>query len=174
MLLVLAGVVGALIWRTTVVSQIDLIVFGKPTGQWWRVVTAAFTYDNAGLAFAVLGATMLFGWLLERRHGPGPVIVLFLIGAVGGVAVTALVYPDPIVLGGNGGALALISAWAVPHLLALRRGEEAEADMLGAAAIAVVVALMPLADHNASWIADGVGIATGLTLGVPLALARPV
>jgi membrane associated rhomboid family serine protease len=173
-LLVLVGIAGALIWRTTLVAKLNLIVIGKPTGHWWRVVTAAFTYDNAGLAFAVLAATMVFGWLLERRHGPVPVLVIFLVGAVGGVALTAVVYPAPIVLGGNGGALALIVAWAVPHLLALRRGEEAEADLLGAAAIAVVVALMPLADHNASWVADGVGIAAGLGFGIPLALMRPI
>jgi membrane associated rhomboid family serine protease len=172
--LVLAGVAGALIWRTTLVNKVNLIVFDKPTGHWWRVLTAAFTYDNAGLAFAVLGATMVFGWLLERRHGPGPVLVIFLVGAVGGIAVTALVYPNPVVLGGNGGALALLTAWAVPHLLALRRGEEIEADLLGAAAIAAVVALMPLADPNASWVAGGVGVATGLVAGVPLALMRPV
>jgi membrane associated rhomboid family serine protease len=173
-LLVLVGVAGALIWRTTLVGVNDMIVLGKPTGQWWKVVTAAFTYDNAGLAFAVLGATMVFGWLLERRHGPASVVVIFLVGAVGGVAVTALVYPDPIILGGNGGALALLSAWAVPHLMALRRGEEAEADLIGAAVIAAVVALMPLADQNASWLADGVGVATGLVLGLPLAVMRPI
>jgi membrane associated rhomboid family serine protease len=173
-LLVLLGVAGALIWRTTAVTKFNLVVIGKPTGHWWKVLTAAFTYDNAGFAFAVLATTMLFGWLLERRHGPAPVFVIFLIGAVGGVAVTALIYPDPVVLGGNGGALALVSAWALPHLLALRQGEELEADMLGAVAIAVVVALMPLADPNASWVADGVGVAAGLTLGVPLALIRPI
>jgi hypothetical protein len=172
--LVLLGVAGALIWRTTLVSPADLIVIGKPTGHWWHVLTAAFTYDNAGLAFAVLAATMVFGWLLERRHGPLLVLVIFLTGAVGGIAVTALVYPDPVVLGGSGGALALLTAWAVPHLLALGRGEEAEADLLGAAAIAAVVALMPLADHNASWVAGGVGVVTGLGFGLPLALMRPV
>jgi membrane associated rhomboid family serine protease len=174
MLLVLVGLAGALIWRTTAIGEQNLMVIGKPTGHWWKVLTAAFTYDNAGLAFAVLGATMLFGWLLERRHGPVPVLLVFLIGAVGGVAATAVVYPDPVVLGGNGGALALLTAWAVPHLLALRQGEELDADMLGAAAIAVVVVLMPLADPNASWVADGVGVATGLALGVPLALMRPI
>jgi membrane associated rhomboid family serine protease len=174
MLLVLFGVAGALVWRTTAVEKLNLIVIGEPTGHWWKVLTAAFTYDNAGLAFAVLASTMLFGWLLERRHGPATVIALFLIGAVGGVALTAVVYPNRVVLGGNGGALALICAWAVPHLLALREGDELDADLLGAAAIGLVVALMPLADPNASWLADGVGVAAGLTLGVPLALMRPI
>jgi membrane associated rhomboid family serine protease len=171
--LVVAGLVGSLLWRTSVVHKDALIVFGKPTGHWWRVVTAAFTYDNAGLAFAVLGTVAIFGWLLERRHGPIPVLLLFLGGAVGGIAVTALIYPVPVALGGSGGALALLCAWALPQLLALRNGEEVEADLIGAAVIGVVVALMPIADTSVSWVSQAVGVAVGVTLGLPLALARP-
>jgi membrane associated rhomboid family serine protease len=172
LLLVIAGIVGALIWRTTLVVKLNLIVLGKPTGHWWKVVTAAFTYDNAGVAFAVLGTVALFGWLLERRHGPLPVIALFAIGAIGGVAATAVAYPFPIVLAGNGGALALLSAWMVGQLLELRETGEVDADLIGAAVIAVVVALMPLVDTNVSWLADGVGVVTGATLGLPLAVLR--
>jgi uncharacterized membrane-anchored protein YhcB (DUF1043 family) len=35
--------------------------------------------------------------------------------------------------------------------------------------IAAVVALMPLAVTDASWIADGVGVLAGLAIGLPLA-----
>jgi membrane associated rhomboid family serine protease len=171
--LVLTGIAGALIWRTTLVAKLQLVVVGKPTGHWWRVVTAAFTYDNAGVAFAVLGSIALFGWLIERRHGPIPVLLLFAIGAIGGVAVTALVYHFPIVLGGNGGALALISAWAVGQLVERRETGEVDSDVIGAAVIAAVVALTPLVDPNVSWVADGVGVLAGLTLGLPLAVLRP-
>jgi hypothetical protein len=171
-LLVLAGIAGALVWRTTLVSQPDLIIFGKPTGHWWHVVTAAFTYDNAGVAFAVLGTVMLYGWLLERRHGPVPVFVLFGLGAIGGVATTAAAYQFPVVLAGNGGALALLSAWAVGQLVELRDSGEVEGDLIGTAVIAAVVALMPLVDPNVSWLADGVGVLAGATLGLPLALLR--
>jgi hypothetical protein len=171
--LVAAGIVGALLWRTTVVDKTDLGLFGKPTGHWWHVVTAAFTYDNAGVAFAVLGTVAIFGWLLERRHGPVPVLLVFLAGAVGGIAVTAIVYPHPVAIGGGGGALALLCAWAVPHLLALRNGEEVDADLIGAAVIALVVVLMPLADTNVSWVSEAVGALVGLTSGLFLGLARP-
>lgn len=172
LLLVAAGIVGALIWRTTLVVKLNLIVIGKPTGHWWKVVTAAFTYDNAGVAFAVLGTVALFGWLLERRYGWLPVLVLFGIGGIGGVAATAVAYPFPIVLGGNGGALALLGAWAVGQLLELRETGEVDADLIGAAVIAAVVALTPLVDANVSWLADGVGVLTGATLGLPLAVLR--
>lgn len=171
--LVIAGFVGTVLWRTGTVDERTLIVFGKPTGHWWHVATAAFTYDNVGLAFAVLGTTAIFGWLLERRHGPVPVLVIFGVGAIGGIAVTAIAYPAPVALGGAGGALALLCAWAVPSLLSLRNGEEVEADLIGAAVIAAVVALMPIADTNVSWLSVAFGAATGLVLGLPLALARP-
>jgi hypothetical protein len=36
-----------------------------------------------------------------------------------------------------------------------------------------VVALMPLVDTNVSWIAGGVGVLAGATLGLPLAVLRP-
>ena len=170
--LVAAGIVGALLWRTTLVDQLNLIVFGKPTGHWWHVVTAAFTYDNAGVAFACLGTVALYGWLLERKHGPLPVVGLFAIGAIGGVAATAVAYPFPIVLAGNGGALALLSAWSVGQLLELRETGDVDADLIGTAVIAVVVALMPLVDTNVSWLADGVGVLAGATLGLPLAVLR--
>ena len=167
--LVLAGIVGTLLWRTTLVQETNLAVIGKPTGHWWRVVTATFTYNNTGYAFAVLGTVALFGWLLERRHGPYSVLALFLIGGVGGTAATAALYADPVVLGANGGALALLVAWAIPDLVDLRSGQEIEGDLLGTAAIAIVVALMPLATVSASWLADAVGVLTGLVIGLPLA-----
>ena len=159
--LVLLGLAGCLVWRTSVV--------GKPGSQWWRLLTAPFVYNNLGYAFIALGTIALFGWLLERRHGPAPVLALFLVGGVGGIAATAAAYPVPIALGGNGAALALVCAWAVPDLLSLRAGEEIEGDMLGAAVIAVTVALVPLAVRDASWLAGGVGAALGLVIGLPLA-----
>jgi hypothetical protein len=170
-LLVLAGVAGALVWRTSAVSLGQIAIIGKPGQDWWKLVTAAFTYNNAGLAFAVLGTVAIFGCLLERRHGPLAVLSLFGVGAIGGLGVAALVYQNPIALSGNGGALALLGAWATPHLAALTRGEGSDADLIGTAVIAAVVILMPLAVPDANWIAGGVGLALGLVVGIPFALA---
>jgi Rhomboid family/zinc-ribbon domain len=167
--LVLLGIVGCVLWRTGLIGFQHLIVFEKPGPHWWRMFTAAFTYNNLGYAFASLGAVALYGWLLEQRHGPIVVLLVFLIGAVGGLAVTAIVYRAPAALGGNGGALALLVAWAVPDLLSLRKGEEIEGDLLGTAVIGAVIALMPLVAPFASWVSGGVGAAAGLALGLPLA-----
>lgn len=168
-LLVVVGLVGCLLWRTDLVSLDQLAVVGKPGNQWWRLLTAPFTYNNTGFAFACLLAIALYGWLLERRHGPIPVLALFAIGGVGGIAATAAAYPFPVVLGGNGAALALLVAWVIPDLLELRSGTDVEGDLIGTAAIAAVVALMPLAVKDASWIAGGVGVLAGIALGLPLA-----
>ncbi|MBV8217944.1 MAG: hypothetical protein JO325_05745, partial [Solirubrobacterales bacterium] len=117
-----------------------------------------------------LGAIALYGWLLERRHGPLLVLLVFGIATVGGAAVTAADSTLPLALGANGGALALIIVWAIPDLLALRAGEEIDGDLLGTAVIAVVVLLMPLVGAGASWVSAGVGVLTGLLIGLPLAL----
>jgi membrane associated rhomboid family serine protease len=171
--LVLLSLIGCLLWRTGLGGVDKLVIIGKPGAQWWRLFTAAFSYDNTGYAFVAIAAIGLFGWLLERRHGSLAVLAVFFVGAVGGLAATAAAYPFPFVLGANGGALALVCAWAVPDLLELRGGTEVEGDLIGVAAIAVAIALMPLALPEASWVADAVGVIAGFGLGLPLArLAR--
>ncbi|HEX8975786.1 MAG TPA: rhomboid family intramembrane serine protease [Solirubrobacteraceae bacterium] len=168
--LLLAGFAGTLLWRTNLgQSGNELEVYGKLGSHWWRVLTAAFVYDNTGYAIVALTAIGLFGWLLERRHGPATVLGLFLIGGVGGLAATAAIEAVPYALGAEGAALALLVAWALPDLIALRRGEEIDGDLFGVAAIAAVLILMPLATPGASWIAAGVGVLTGILAGLPLA-----
>src|SRR5436305_33114 len=171
--LVITGIVGCLLWRTSAVTIGQIAVFEKPGSHWWRLITSSFVYSNTGYAFITLGAIAVFGWLLERRHGPLPVSALYAVGAVGGTAAAAALRSVPVVLGANGGALALIIAWAIPDLLALRHGEQIEGDLLGALAIAIAVALMPLVVPTSSWIADLVGVLGGVVIGLPLALSEP-
>ncbi|HWC85183.1 MAG TPA: rhomboid family intramembrane serine protease [Solirubrobacteraceae bacterium] len=171
--LVVLGLVGCLLWRTGLFndSYAQLAIIGRPTTHHlWKLLTAPFVYNNTGFAFVSLAAIALYGWLLERRHGMLVIIVLFLLGGVGGMALTTGLLPHAVALGGNGAALALIVAWAVPDLISLRRGEEVDGDLLGTVAFAAVVALMPLAVSQASWLADGTGVLAGLLVGWPLAL----
>jgi membrane associated rhomboid family serine protease len=170
--LVLAGFAGTLLWRAALVGSTHAIALWAQYGThlWWRLLVAPFTYTNTGYAIVALGAIAVYGWLLERRHGPGIVLVLFAIAAVGGAAVTAADSTLPLALGANGGALALLIAWAIPDLLALRAGEDIDGDLLGTAVVAVVVALMPIAAPGASWVSAGVGVVAGILVGLPLAL----
>jgi membrane associated rhomboid family serine protease len=172
--LVLTGIVGCLLWRTSLIGLHTISVLGeKPGSHWWRLITSGFVYSNTGYAFITLGAIAIFGWLLERRHGPLPVIALYAVGAIGGTAAAASLYSVPFVLGANGGALALIVAWAIPDLIALRRRIEIDGDLLGALAIGLAVALMPLVVPTSAWIADLVGVLGGIAIGFPLALTEP-
>jgi hypothetical protein len=81
----------------------------------------------------------------------------------------AATHSHHVAFGGNGGALALLCAWAIPDLVALRARQEIDGDLLGTLVIGVVVALMPLVATEASWIPDGVGVLAGIGLGLPLA-----
>ncbi len=135
----------------------------------WQVLTAPFAYDDSGYAFVALFAIALFGWLLERRHGPLVVALLFLAGGTGGMVVVAAVETLPVALGGNGAALALLVAWAIPDLRELRRGREIDGDLLGAGVFGVVLLLLPVAVDWADPLAGATGVVAGVALGYPLA-----
>ena len=70
--LVLAGFAGTLLWRTALVGSTHAIELWAQFGThlWWRLLVAPFTYVNTGYAIVTLGAIAIYGWLLERRHGP--------------------------------------------------------------------------------------------------------
>lgn len=169
---VAASLVLFVLLRAEVVGLADVMILGTPDGDWWHVLTAPFAYENSGYAFVALFAIAIFGWLVERRHGPIVVALLFLAGGAGGMAVAAAVETFPLALGGNGAALALLVAWAIPDLLELRRGREVDGDLLGAAAIGVVLLLLPVADESADALAGATGLVVGLALGYPLARLR--
>ena len=127
------------------VAVVDVAVVGPIDGEWWRVATSPFLYGSVWYELAAVTAIAVFGWLLERRHGPLVVLVLFVLCGMGGIALAVAVDPTPLAIGGNGAALGLLCAWAVPDLIARSRGEEYDGDLLGTAVFAVVLLLMPLA-----------------------------
>ena len=117
-------------------------------GEWWRYLTAPFAYGEVGYLF-VVGRSL---WRSSRpgraqaRHGP----TAFLLVGRGALsilagAVFAKAMDDVAVLvGGNGIALGMLAAW-----FALRRAEtrgrvDQEYDLIGVAACALVLLLLPL------------------------------
>ncbi len=150
---------------TLTVRSGELLVATPLEGHWWRLLTTLFVYHDGVYAFVTILSVAIFGWLLERRHGPAVVLALFLgAGAVGGLVACA-VYEFPFAGGGNAGALALIGAWAAPDLRAARRGEYYDGDLLGVAAIAALLLAMPFAIREASWLAGVTGGVIGLAVG---------
>jgi membrane associated rhomboid family serine protease len=168
--LVLLSLFGYLV--LSVVDATDIAVAGPVHGQLWRVVTSLFLYGSAWYELAAVLAIGIFGWLLEQRHGPFVVLALFLFCGAGGIALTAAIDTTPLAIGGNGAALGLLCAWAVPDLLARARGADYDGDLLGTLVIALVLLLMPLAVSEASAIAGFAGGAAGLLCGLALARTR--
>jgi membrane associated rhomboid family serine protease len=155
-----------------------LWIAGPLRGDWWRLFSSQFVYgrgfSSSLFMFATLLAVAIFGCLLERRHGPFVVLVLFFAaGITGGLAAEA-VYAFPVVSGANAGALALLAAWVAPNLLAARAGDYYEGDLLATAAIAAVLLAMPYARAEVSWLAGVTGAAFGLTIGLGLSRVRSV
>jgi hypothetical protein len=173
------------VWITTrsgFYSPIHLIAVQHGLShEWWRVFTAPFTYffttsgssgSTTGTGvyqFATLFAIALFGWLIERRYGPVAVVALFVIGASGGIYLALVLQTISYAGGANGGALALLCAWAVPDLLARRGGRLYDGDLLGAGVIALALLAMPIARDEASAVAGGFGVLSGYIGGLSLA-----
>jgi hypothetical protein len=151
--------------------------------EWWKLFTTQFGYltgfTPGVYALAVLAALALYGGLLERRHGPFAVLVVFFgAGATGALAALAA-YPAPVLGGANAGALGLLAAWAVPDLQAARARRYYDGDLLGTAVIAAVLVALPLVlpslalvHWGASWLAGLVGGAVGLVVGYGLHTTR--
>jgi hypothetical protein len=148
------------------------LISGGLHGDWWRLFTSPFAYPGGGgggvYAFVAIVATGLFGWLVERRHGPFVVLALFFGASALGALAAVAVFPLPFVMGANAGALALLACWAMPDLLALRAGSYYEGDLLGAGAFAALLLATPFAVQEASWLAGVVGGALGLLVGLGL------
>jgi membrane associated rhomboid family serine protease len=148
------------------------VLIGGLHGDWWRILTAQFGYLEGGgggvYGFVAILTAGLFGWLVERRHGPAVVLALFLGAGAAGALVAVAVYQFPFVVGANAGALALLAAWAAPDLRALRDGGAYEGDLLGAAAFAALLLAIPFVRPEASWLAGLTGGLVGLVVGLGL------
>ncbi len=155
---------------------VHLPIVGPLESQWWRLLTWQFAYSHSLAGSVYLFACMLsvgvFGWLIERRHGPLVAVALFFGAGVSGGLVAEAVYAEPVLSGANAGALALLAAWAVPDLQDLRARRYYDGDLLGAGAFAAVLLAMPLALLGVSWLAGVVGVAFGLVFGLGLSRVR--
>jgi membrane associated rhomboid family serine protease len=166
--LVAASCVIWVLLRAGFVSPVRLLVIGPLHGEWWKLFSSQFSYVNGWYAFFTLLVVAIFGWLLERRFGAVVVLALFLGAGVAGALVALAVYPLPVVLGGNAGALALLAAWAAADLRAARAGHYYEGDLLGAGALAALILALPFVRPEASWLAGVTGGALGLLVGFGL------
>jgi membrane associated rhomboid family serine protease len=147
---------------------VHMALLGPLRGDWWKLLTSSFAYEDGIYAFVAILTVAIFGWLVEQRHGSAAVLALFFgASALGGVVAEA-VYQFPLVSGANAAALALVAAWAAPDLEAARTRGYRDGDLLGAAALAALLLAMPFARPEASWLAGVVGGVLGLVVGLGL------
>jgi membrane associated rhomboid family serine protease len=171
--LIAASIVATVIESTGELSLYDMgALIGSVDGEWWRVATTPFLYDNFGYQFVALVATGIFGMHIERRFGRVAVLVVFLAAGAGGAALSAVAGMYD-VLGGNGAALGLLCAWLVDDRLAARRGDDRDNDLLGVYVIGALLLLLSLAEDDASIVAAAGGAATGAALGAVMSPFRP-
>jgi membrane associated rhomboid family serine protease len=168
--LVLASLLLTLGSRAGVWDVTKLLLLAGTTDEYYRTVTTLFLYSQTGVEVICLGAVFLFGWLLERRHGPWAPLLVFLVGGAAGMFLAVAGNDiDIVTAGGNGAALALLAAWAMRDVLGRRRGIEDDSDLLGALAIAAVLILLPLAAVDLSALAGLGGGIAGVIFGLLLA-----
>src|SRR3954452_12449733 len=168
-LLVVAALVVSLGARAGLWSLLDLALYQGVDDELWRSVTTLFVYGATGYEVVTLASIFLFGWLLERRHGPLVPLLVFFVGGAGGMLLALAGGDASVAVGGNSAALALVAAWAMRDVLGRRRSVEDASDLLGALAIAAVLILLPVATAEASALAGLGGGLIGGVLGLGLA-----
>jgi membrane associated rhomboid family serine protease len=164
-LVALAGSAGAVDYRA-------IGLFGALDGQFWRLLSTPFVHGtNIGYGFVAMLATGIFGTHLERRFGAVAVVAVFLLSGVAGAALAVATGLTP-ALGANGAALGLLCAWLVDDRRAHARGEDRGNDLIGVWVIAAVLALLALAEPDASIAAAVGGAAAGSLCGLVLTTVR--
>jgi membrane associated rhomboid family serine protease len=176
--LILLGVLSLLLYRVDPPTDLGYVLVPIDE-EVWRFFVAPFLFGSKiGYAFVALVAVGIFGTLLERRFGPLPVILVFVLSGAAGMALVAFVETPPLftnhevffVYGANGAALGLLCAWLVDDRLAARRADERENDLLGAYVIAIMLLLLSVAEEVANIGAAVGGAAAGALLGLALPL----
>jgi membrane associated rhomboid family serine protease len=157
------------VWLSLAFYAIPRLALTALDGQPWRYVTAPLLNGNTAAQFAAVVGLGLFGWLIERRHGPIAVVVLFALCGPGALAIAVALDPGTFVYGTHGAALGLLCAWLVPVLIARRRraGGDDDADLLGVLVIAVVLLMVPVLSQGsavAGLVGAGLGVLAGLGL----------
>jgi membrane associated rhomboid family serine protease len=179
--LILACVVGMLIYAADPTRDIGVLVVNSPFGfdEVWRWFATPFLHgDQLGYAFVALVPVGLFGTLLERRFGPIAVLLTFILAGAAGAGLASVLETPPLlsdatawtVMGANGAALGLLCAWLVDDRMAARRGDDRENDLLGVYIIAAVLVLLSLTTEEANIAAAVGGALVGLLIGLLLPL----
>ena len=141
-------------------------ILGPLRGDWWRLLTRAVRLRQRWLCVRRAGHA---GDLREprraqQRAGRRARCCSSGLRSRAGSSSSRSAAP-PIAAGANGAALALLVAWAVPQLRRARAGELPAGDLIGAAAIGLLLFAVPAVVAEASWLAGVIGVVVGAPVG---------
>ena len=159
------------LWLTLAFYALGDFALRAVDGDPWRFVTASLVNEGTVAQFAAVVGIGLFGFLLERRHGPVVLVLLFALCGPAALAAAVAVDPGTLVFGSHGAGLGLLCAWLVPIVLGRSRGEDDDADLLGVLVIAAVLLLVPLISQGDA-LAGVFGAAFGAVAGLAYAAVR--
>ena len=173
--LVLASVLVTLFFQVralNVINYLDDVVATSPlNGDYWKLVTQLFVYwPSTALrgrdAQRGLPVRLAAG-AAARRVGAAARLLRRRTGRLGWPSLA--LDPNGGTIGAKSSALALLAAWSMRDILARRRGEEDDADLLGVLAIAIVLVLLPAVSPLPNSLAGLTGGVVGILLGLLLA-----
>jgi membrane associated rhomboid family serine protease len=162
------------VWFLLVFYAVPTLALSALDGDPWLYLSAPLLNDGTPAQLATVVGLGVFGWLLERRHGPIAIVALFLLCGPAALAIAIAIDPGTLVFGSHGAALGLLCAWLVPALIA-RRGrsdDDDDVDLLGVLVIAVVLLLVPVLSQGSALVGV-IGAGLGALAGLALAGLRP-
>jgi membrane associated rhomboid family serine protease len=100
------------------VTSSGTVEVGVVNGQWYRLITSAFTTPGtSGLGLMDIAFNMwalyIVGPQLERLLGPVRFLAVYLLSAVGGAVLYYYMQPDGLAAGASGAIFGLFGAWFV-------------------------------------------------------------
>ncbi|WP_198659300.1 rhomboid family intramembrane serine protease [Nocardiopsis sp. FIRDI 009] len=135
---------------------------GVLSGEWYRLITAAFLHGGVLHLLFNGYAMFLLGTQLERWLGHGRFVALWVLGAVAGSVLTTLVEPHGFAVGASGAIFALFGAVFVI-------GRKLGLDLRMVGALLAVNLVLTFVVPNISWTAHIGGLVAGLVLGAVFA-----
>ncbi len=161
------------VWFLLVFYAVPNLALSALDGEPWLYLSAPLLNDGTAAQLAAVVGLGVFGWQLERRHGPIAVVALFLLCGPAALAIAVSITPGTLVFGSHGAALGLLCAWLVPALIARsgRSGDD-DVDLLGVLVIAVVLLMVPVLSQGSALVGV-IGAGLGALAGLALAGLRP-
>lgn len=146
----------------------DGVLYGPlvATGEWWRLLTAAFLHGSLLHLGFNMYALWAFGPMLEARYGTPRFLALYLAGALGGSAGALLLTPNSPTLGASGAIFGLMAA-----LFVIERRHGATA-LGGAGGVILMNLLLTFAIPGISIGGHLGGLVGGLAAGIVLELTQ--